>query len=79
MEKFLFFSEVFYVLINNVGCMVNIREVDEDGLEKNFVINILGIYILIIGFILLFVKYEFFRVVIVFLGLYEIIILIYIF
>lgn len=59
--------------------MVNIREVDEDGLEKNFVINILGIYILIIGFILLFVKYEFFRVVIVFLGLYEIIILVYIF
>lgn len=28
--------------INNAGCMVNTREVTEDGLEKNFATNTLG-------------------------------------
>ncbi|XP_021232435.1 dehydrogenase/reductase SDR family member 12 isoform X1 [Numida meleagris] len=31
------------VLINNAGCMVNNRELTEDGLEKNFATNTLGI------------------------------------
>ncbi|XP_060793207.1 dehydrogenase/reductase SDR family member 12 isoform X3 [Neoarius graeffei] len=31
-----------HVLINNAGCMVNQREVTEDGLEKNFATNTLG-------------------------------------
>ncbi|KAM4795216.1 dehydrogenase/reductase SDR family member 12 [Rhinophrynus dorsalis] len=34
------------VLINNAGCMVNKRELTEDGLEKNFATNTLGTYIL---------------------------------
>ncbi|XP_027001183.1 dehydrogenase/reductase SDR family member 12 isoform X1 [Tachysurus fulvidraco] len=34
------------VLINNAGCMVNQREVTEDGLEKNFATNTLGTFIL---------------------------------
>ncbi|XP_072259504.1 dehydrogenase/reductase SDR family member 12 [Pyxicephalus adspersus] len=34
------------VLINNAGCMVNQRELTEDGIEKNFATNVLGTYIL---------------------------------
>lgn len=34
------------VLINNAGCMVNKREVNAEGLEKNFATNTLGVYIL---------------------------------
>ncbi|XP_063808024.1 dehydrogenase/reductase SDR family member 12 [Pseudophryne corroboree] len=34
------------VLINNAGCMVNKREVTDDGIEKNFATNVLGTYIL---------------------------------
>ncbi|XP_063049220.1 dehydrogenase/reductase SDR family member 12 isoform X2 [Engraulis encrasicolus] len=34
------------VLVNNAGCMVNQRELTEDGLEKNFATNTLGTYIL---------------------------------
>ncbi|XP_057563854.1 dehydrogenase/reductase SDR family member 12 isoform X6 [Hippopotamus amphibius kiboko] len=34
------------VLINNAGCMVNKRELTEDGLEKNFATNTLGVYVL---------------------------------
>nr|XP_031321822.1 dehydrogenase/reductase SDR family member 12 isoform X4 [Camelus dromedarius] len=32
--------------INNAGCMVNKRELTEDGLEKNFATNTLGVYVL---------------------------------
>ncbi|XP_021572253.1 dehydrogenase/reductase SDR family member 12 [Carlito syrichta] len=39
------------VLINNVGCMVNKRELTEDGLEKNFATNTLGVYIHMTGLI----------------------------
>jgi dehydrogenase/reductase SDR family protein 12 len=35
--------------VNNAGCMVNTREVDEDGLEKNFATNVLGTYLLSMG------------------------------
>ncbi|CAI9578483.1 unnamed protein product [Staurois parvus] len=35
-----------HVLINNAGCMVNKRELTEDGIEKNFATNVLGTYIL---------------------------------
>ncbi|MBN3305490.1 DHR12 reductase, partial [Amia calva] len=34
------------VLINNAGCMVNQRQMTEDGLEMNFATNALGTYIL---------------------------------
>ncbi|KAM9710038.1 dehydrogenase/reductase SDR family member 12 [Menidia menidia] len=35
-----------HVLVNNAGCMVNQRELTEEGLEKNFATNTLGTYIL---------------------------------
>ncbi|XP_018595384.2 dehydrogenase/reductase SDR family member 12 [Scleropages formosus] len=35
-----------HVLVNNAGCMVNQRELQEDGLEKNFATNTLGTFIL---------------------------------
>ncbi|XP_076000753.1 dehydrogenase/reductase SDR family member 12 [Genypterus blacodes] len=34
------------VLINNAGCMVHKREVNAEGLEKNFATNTMGVYIL---------------------------------
>ncbi|XP_029380206.1 dehydrogenase/reductase SDR family member 12 isoform X1 [Echeneis naucrates] len=34
------------VLINNAGCMVNKREENSQGLEKNFATNTLGVYVL---------------------------------
>ncbi|KAL4220347.1 hypothetical protein ACF0H5_020753 [Mactra antiquata] len=34
------------VLINNAGCMINTREITEDGLEVNFATNTLGTHIL---------------------------------
>ncbi|XP_034741579.1 dehydrogenase/reductase SDR family member 12 [Etheostoma cragini] len=39
-------SNAVHVLINNAGCMVNQRELTEEGLEKNFATNTLGTYIL---------------------------------
>lgn len=39
-------SNSLHVLINNAGCMVNQRELTEDGIEKNFATNTLGTYIL---------------------------------
>ena len=35
-----------HVLVNNAGCMVNTREMSDDGLEKNFATNTLGTFIL---------------------------------
>jgi dehydrogenase/reductase SDR family protein 12 len=40
-----------HVLINNAGCMVNTREVDADGLEKNFATNSLGTHLLTMSLI----------------------------
>lgn len=39
------------VLVNNAGCMVNQRELTDDGLEKNFATNTLGTYLLTTGLI----------------------------
>ncbi|XP_034430657.1 dehydrogenase/reductase SDR family member 12 isoform X1 [Hippoglossus hippoglossus] len=39
-------TDAVHVLINNAGCMVNQRELTEEGLEKNFATNTLGAYIL---------------------------------
>lgn len=39
-------NNVLHVLINNAGCMVNQRELTEEGVEKNFATNTLGTYIL---------------------------------
>ncbi|XP_054617261.1 dehydrogenase/reductase SDR family member 12-like [Dunckerocampus dactyliophorus] len=35
-----------HVLINNAGCMIHNREVNDEGLEKNFAINTMGMYLL---------------------------------
>ncbi|XP_039601165.1 dehydrogenase/reductase SDR family member 12 [Polypterus senegalus] len=51
-RKVLEFAEKFkkkyklHVLVNNAGCMINQRELTDDGLEKNFATNTLGTYIL---------------------------------
>lgn len=51
-KEILEFAEKFksenrlHVLVNNAGCMVNDRELTEDGIEKNFATNVLGTYIL---------------------------------
>uniref|UniRef100_A0A6Q2XUH4 Uncharacterized protein n=2 Tax=Esox lucius TaxID=8010 RepID=A0A6Q2XUH4_ESOLU len=39
-------SNRVHVLINNAGCMVNQRELTEEGIEKNFATNTLGTFIL---------------------------------
>lgn len=70
-EKFTASSEPLHVLINNAGCMVNTREVDEDGLEKNFSTNTLGTYILTSGLIPVLLKQESPRVVTVSSGVYD--------
>ncbi|XP_067670565.1 dehydrogenase/reductase SDR family member 12-like [Haliotis asinina] len=53
------------VLINNAGCMVNTREVAEDGLEKNFATNSLGTYLLTVSLVPLLSQSEDPRVIIV--------------
>jgi len=56
-QKLLFFScqfadkfsaehEKLNVLINNAGCMVNKRELTDEGLEKNFATNTVGTHVL---------------------------------
>lgn len=40
----LFLFKGVVLQINNAGCMVNNRELTEDGLEKNFATNTLGEY-----------------------------------
>ncbi|XP_077987957.1 dehydrogenase/reductase SDR family member 12-like [Glandiceps talaboti] len=39
-------SQPLNVLINNAGCMINTRELQENELEKNFATNTMGTYIL---------------------------------
>lgn len=39
-------NNALHVLINNAGCMVNQRELTDEGLEKNFATNTLGTFIL---------------------------------
>lgn len=39
-------NNTLHVLINNAGCMINQRELTEEGLEKNFATNTLGTFIL---------------------------------
>ncbi|XP_068530168.1 dehydrogenase/reductase SDR family member 12 isoform X2 [Anas acuta] len=51
------------VLINNAGCMVNNRELTEDGLEKNFATNTLGTYVLTTALLPLLEKEEDARVI----------------
>ena len=68
-EKFSSSGEPLNVLINNAGCMVNTREVDENGVEKNFATNTLGTYILTSGLIPLLLKQESPRVITVSSGL----------
>ncbi|XP_038576994.1 dehydrogenase/reductase SDR family member 12 [Micropterus salmoides] len=56
-------SNSVHVLINNAGCMVNQRELTEEGLEKNFATNTLGTYILTTALIPALKKVEDSRVV----------------
>ncbi|XP_076600525.1 dehydrogenase/reductase SDR family member 12 [Chaetodon auriga] len=44
------------VLINNAGCMMHKRELNAEGLEKNFATNTMGVYILTQGLIPLLQK-----------------------
>jgi len=53
------------VLINNAGCMINTREIDANGLEKNFATNTLGTHILTSSLIPLLSKSSKPRVIIV--------------
>ncbi|XP_041662204.1 dehydrogenase/reductase SDR family member 12 [Cheilinus undulatus] len=56
-------SSALHVLINNAGCMVNQRELTEEGLEKNFATNTLGTYILTTALIPALKKVEDARVI----------------
>ncbi|KAK6195826.1 hypothetical protein SNE40_001177 [Patella caerulea] len=58
-------GEKLNVLINNAGCMVNTREVTEEGYEKNFATNTLGTHILTTGLTSVLSKYDDPRVIIV--------------
>ncbi|MCL4114449.1 UNVERIFIED_CONTAM: hypothetical protein GTU68_002439 [Idotea baltica] len=53
------------VLINNAGCMINTRELNEDGFEKNFATNTLGTHLLTNGLMPLLKRSSNPRVVIV--------------
>eukprot|EP00095_Tigriopus_kingsejongensis_P004291 maker-scaffold722_size106786-snap-gene-0.27 protein:Tk04291 transcript:maker-scaffold722_size106786-snap-gene-0.27-mRNA-1 annotation:"dehydrogenase reductase sdr family member 12-like" len=53
------------VLVNNAGCMVNTREVTEEGLEKNFATNTVGTHIMTQSLLPALAKAEDPRVVIV--------------
>lgn len=56
-------NDALHALVNNAGCMVNTREVNEYGLEKNFATNTLGTYILTTRLLPLLSKTEKSRVV----------------
>ncbi|CAJ1079155.1 dehydrogenase/reductase SDR family member 12 [Xyrichtys novacula] len=56
-------NSALHVLVNNAGCMVNQRELTEEGLEKNFATNTLGTYILTAALIPALQKVEDARVV----------------
>ncbi|XP_063882769.1 dehydrogenase/reductase SDR family member 12-like [Scylla paramamosain] len=61
--KFSSTNEALHGLVNNAGCMVNTRELNEAGLEKNFATNTLGTYILTTRLLPLLAKTEKSRVV----------------
>lgn len=48
-QEFVQSGQQLNALVNNAGCMVNERELTEDGLEKNFATNTLGTHILTVG------------------------------
>jgi len=39
-------NKQLHVLVNNAGCMINTREMTDDGMEKNFATNTMAAYIL---------------------------------
>jgi dehydrogenase/reductase SDR family protein 12 len=45
-DNFVSENEKLHVLINNAGCMINQRELTEEGIEKNFATNTLGTHVL---------------------------------
>ena len=45
-ENFSSEHDRLHVLINNAGCMVNKRELTDEGIEKNFATNTLGTHVL---------------------------------
>ncbi|XP_060073048.1 dehydrogenase/reductase SDR family member 12-like [Ylistrum balloti] len=63
-QNFISSGKPLNVLINNAGCMVNTRTVNsEDGLERNFSTNTLGVHMLTTALIPLLSKQEKSRVV----------------
>lgn len=52
-----------HVLINNAGCMVNQRELTDEGLETNFATNTLGTYVLTVALVPALKKAEDSRVI----------------
>jgi len=62
-KKFKEENEKLDVLINNAGCMVNKRELNEEQLEKNFATNTLGTFLITNGLLSLLSKSEEPRVV----------------
>ena len=54
---------ILHSQINNAGCMVNKRELTEDGIERNFATNTLGTHLLTMGLLPALEKQEDARVV----------------
>ncbi|XP_064082844.1 uncharacterized protein LOC135198810 [Macrobrachium nipponense] len=45
-QEFAATHEKIHVLVNNAGCMVHERRIDEDGIETNFAVNTLSVHII---------------------------------
>ncbi|KAB7505097.1 Dehydrogenase/reductase SDR family member 12 [Armadillidium nasatum] len=55
-EEFRRTHDSLNVLVNNAGCMINQKELTEEGLEKNFATNTLGMHLLTTGLVPLLQK-----------------------
>lgn len=64
-ERFAAQHDRLHVLVNNAGCMIHERQLDEDGVEVNFAVNTLAVYIITTTLCPLLQKNEDARVVMV--------------
>ncbi|KAK3876476.1 hypothetical protein Pcinc_018741 [Petrolisthes cinctipes] len=62
-ERFAAQHDQLHVLVNNAGCMVHERQMDEDGVETNFAVNTLSVHIITTTLAPLLMKSEEARVV----------------
>ncbi|KAK4289241.1 hypothetical protein Pmani_037784 [Petrolisthes manimaculis] len=62
-EKFAAQHDHLHVLVNNAGCMVHERRMDEDGVENNFAVNTLSVHIITTTLAPLLMKSEEARVI----------------